>query len=205
MRGHEATALQKAILSVHFLFQAQLWGGLWKLTQQIDRFQLIMCQLGDHPGGQCVSTPASFRCTSHAWTSAGLWEEALCQMAHLARPASPRPQLSKSWEDWSEESTGNLQRIAHILAESHGRAGFQHRVGSQEPWRGLDQLSAWREAPRKCWSLGPRLPLPTLSSGGLQSELRQRVTEPGRTQLSRAGSLLNTFLVSTSLSLPGSY
>lgn len=61
------------------------------------------------------------------------------------------------------------------------------------------------EAPRRCWSLGPRLPRPTLSSGGLQSELRQRVIEPGRTQLSSAGSLLNTFLVSTSLSLPGSY
>lgn len=122
----------------------------------------------------------------------------------LSSPSSPPPAPS-SPKAGSEESTGNLQRIADILAESHGGAGFQHRVGSQEPWRGLCQLLAWREAPRKSWSLGPRLPLPTLSSGGLQSELRQRMIEPGRTQLSRAGSLLNTFLVSTSLSLPGSY
>lgn len=158
LRGQEATALQKAILSVHLFFQVQLWGGLWKLAQQIDSVQLIIRQLGDHPGDQCVCSPASFRCTSHAWRSTGLWEEALCQTAHLARPALPRPQLSKSWEDWSEEPTGNLQGIAHVLAESHGGTGFQHRVGSQEPWRGLCQLSAWRGT-QKVLESGPETPM----------------------------------------------
>lgn len=108
--------------------------------------------------------PAFFWRMSHAWTSAGLWEGALCQTATLPRPAFSRAQLSKSREDWSEESTGNLQHIAHILAESHGETGFQQWVGSQEPWRGLCQFPAWREAPKKCWSLGPRPPLPTPSS-----------------------------------------